>query len=573
MFFRILFLYLFSSLVFASDSKLLDALLKNGVINKTQYNELVKSNSNVKNDDLIAILQKNGAISKDQAASLTTNTVVLKNEPIKDNKSDSYVHMNEKGLEFGSADGNFKSKIGGRIQVDSQVNWNNPGAPANTQLANGVGIRRARLYNEGVFYHDYEYRFEYDFVRNGGGAAGITDAYVKYIKFAPFALTIGQQNESKSMESTMSNNYLTFIERSLPNNAFIEQSSNSKYQLGIMGETFDKVWGVPYVLKGGLTTQSIASPGFSNSATGPSASGASTATCSSSSNWNGTGNDYNCTSNNQNSYSGNMSYQLTGRGVILPYKDEEGNLLHTGIWGSGRSLTNTFNSNGSLRNGGWQFASQPDTTVDRTNFVNTGNLTGGIVTKVNGKYHYQRIANNIDMFGAELLGAWGPFHTSSEFMMANVSGQGYSGGNTINGFYTSLGWFITGETRPYDEKKGTWNRVIPNSNFLGSSGGTGAIELAARYDLIDMNTHNINGGAMDIGTLGLNWYLTPRIRVMTNWVHVFAVNQTATSVKNAGLGCKTTAEPATGGNYGSAPVGCFNGVTPNVLETAVRVDF
>src|SRR5674476_163756 len=98
--------------------------------------------------------------------------------------------MDADGFEIKSKDGNFKTKLGGRLQVDTQVNSNDNKGPNGTNLANGVGIRRGRIYTEGSVYKDYEYRFEYDFARNNGGTQGITDAYVKYVAFKPFALTL-----------------------------------------------------------------------------------------------------------------------------------------------------------------------------------------------------------------------------------------------------------------------------------------------------------------------------------------------------------------------------------------------
>jgi phosphate-selective porin OprO/OprP len=88
-----------------------------------------------------------------------------------------------------------------------------------------------------------------------------------------------------------------------------------------------------------------------------------------------------------------------------------------------------------------------------------------------------------------------------------------------------------------------------------------------RCDLMDQNTKNIFDGSIDIGTLGLNWYLTPRVRFMTNWVHVFATNNGPAAAK-AGASCSQT--PAQGS---WANIGCFNGLSPNIWETAVRIDF
>jgi phosphate-selective porin OprO/OprP len=332
---------------------------------------------------------------------------------------------------------------------------------------------------------------------------------------------------------------LTFIERGLPNNALIEQGSNSKYQLGLIAGTYDKVFDKPYTLRGGITTEAFGAPGPGNS----SDNSQGTTNTSGGTNANGT-------NTNRNAFSGNTSYQMVGRGTFLPYKDDHGNLIHTGAWGSWRSINNNFNPDGTVRTGGWSFQSQPDSNVDRTNWISTGNLTTG---------SHGKIANNISMFGGELAGAFGPTHFQAEYMQAIVSGQGYNN-DTVRGFDISGGWFLTGESRPYDEKKGTWGRVKPKGNFL-SGNGIGAVEIAARYDLMDMNTQNIKGGSIDTSTVGLNWYLTPRVRFMTNWVHVFGTQTGGAS------GCKFPDQGK------SAGIGCFNGLSPDIWETRISLDY
>lgn len=560
----------------ATDTALLETLLKNGVIKQSQFDALTKKGGSLGSNDLIEILAQNGALTKDQAKALTKKDEPAKEavkEPVKlvnadpkpagkaDAKKDAeegYVHFNEKGLEWGSRDGNFKAKLGGRIQVDSQINWNDPNTPAGAGLSNGAGFRRARLYTEGVMFKDYEYRFEYDWARNNGGLQGITDAYVKFINFKPFAVIVGQQNETKTLESTMSNNYLTFIERALPLNAFIEAGPNSKYQVGAMAEYFSDAWDLPYVLHGGITTESVGAPGPGNS------SDNSQGTTNTPGGRNAVG-----ANNNRNAFSGDTSYQLVGRGVILPYKDEDGNLIHTGVWGSWRSTNNNFNEDGTLRTGGWAYQTAPDTAIDRTNWANTGNLTNTICDKKDSKgicthWAVNQQVDSVGMFGAELAGAVGPFHAQAEYIMAQINGEGYDSADLLQGAYVQTGWFITGETRPYDVKKGVWNRLIPRANFLQGD-GWGAFEVAVRYDWLDMNTDNINGGGLSIGTLGLNWYMTPRIRLMTDWVHMFATNTGQALAETDG--CKFPKQGS------GASIGCFNGLSPDMWQTAVRIDF
>ena len=526
--------------VLAEDKELLDTLLKNGIITNEQHQKLsAKGAVSGTSSELLDILAKNGAITKDQHAHLAkkqaeVKQVAAKEKPAEE-KDAGHVKLGANGLEFESNDGNFKAKIGGRIQVDSQVNWNDPNGAGKgtTDLANNVGFRRARIYTEGTFFKDYDYRFEYDWARNGGCTQGITDAFVRYTGFKPFSLSIGQLSEGKSMESVMSNNYLTFIERSLPNNAFMEAGLASKYQLGIIGDTYGKLYDRPYTLRGGITTESVGAPAPGNSSNNAQQG------------------------INRNRYSGNIGYQLVGRATFAPYRDPDGTVLHTGAWGSWRSINNHYNTDGSYRNGGWQFVSQPDTNMDRTSWLDTGNLTKG----TRGAADWREV-DDISMYGLELAGAWGPAHFSAEYMQAQVSGRGYGSEDTLEGYYVYAGYFLTGETRPYDDKKGVWGRVMPKHNFLGGS-GWGAWEVAARYDVMDMNTKNIHGGSLGAGTLALNWYLTPRLRFMTNWVHVFN-----TRTAQAGS-CK----PADNSTSSNASIACFNGLNPDIWETAVRFDF
>ncbi len=468
-------------------------------------------------------------------------TVNNLDKPVPD-KARAQLNLGEKGLEFESGDGQFKARLGGRIQVDSQVNFNESNAPDVARLADDLGLRRARIYTEGTLFHDYDYRFEYDWARNGGGTQGITDAFVRYTYFKPFNLTIGQLNEGKGLESSMSNNYLTFIERPLPHNALIEAGPASKYQLGIMGDTHGTLFSHAYTLKAGITTESLGAPAPGNSSN------------------NSQGNI------NRNAFSGDIGHQWVGRATFLPYRDvNRHRLVHAGVWGSWRDVNNHYNQDGSYRNGGWQFVAQPNANMDRTNWINTGNLTATACVAFDAtgrciRHAVTREVANIAMFGAELAGSFDAGHLTTEYMQADISGTGYGSEDTLRGYSAQGGWFLTGETRPYDEKKGVWGRLVPHASFIGGH-GWGAWEVAARYDLMDMNTPRIAGGSVNTGSLALNWYLNSHVRLMTNWVHVFDA-----STARAG----SCTSPATGSNPGIA---CFDGLGLDLWETALRMDF
>jgi phosphate-selective porin OprO/OprP len=88
---------------------------------------------------------------------------------------------------------------------------------------------------------------------------------------------------------------------------------------------------------------------------------------------------------------------------------------------------------------------------------------------------------------------------------------------SFNGWYVYGSYFLTGEQRPYEASEGTFGRVKPKS--IVGKGGHGAWELAARYSSIDLTDSGIEGGKEDDLTLGVNWYATPNIRFMGNYIY------------------------------------------------------
>ncbi len=127
--------------------------------------------------------------------------------------------------------------------------------------------------------------------------------------------------------------------------------------------------------------------------------------------------------------------------------------------------------------------------------------------------------------GLELAGSYGPFTTQSEYIQTNVDRK--TGGDlSFNGWYTEASFMLTGESKPYDVKTGLFGRLKPKNNFSPKDGTWGAVEVAARYSTIDLNDLAIAGGAIDDITLGVNWYLNPYVRFMTNYIMVNTDNVT-----------------------------------------------
>ncbi len=125
------------------------------------------------------------------------------------------------GIRFESEDKNVKIKLGGRIMSD----WTTYVSSSDEleefleeELRNGHEFRRARLYVAGELYGRFEWKAQYDFE---GSDASFKDMYVG-IKKIPVVgrLRIGHQKEPAGLEQLTSSKYITFIERSLPTEAF-----------------------------------------------------------------------------------------------------------------------------------------------------------------------------------------------------------------------------------------------------------------------------------------------------------------------------------------------------------------
>lgn len=484
---------------------------------------------------------------KDDLA-LKTNELKAVDEHLND-PSHGVVHIDEKGVKFESKDGNFEMAINGRMQVDSQMNvagqdgvagqggYPNPqvGAPGTSttnQLADGTSLRRARLGVEGTFYKTFEYKFEYDFTRgNGSTAGGVTDAYINWKGYDPLGVKLGQFKEPFSLEEATSNRWLTFIERNMSVNAFSD--NNNAYKIGAALTYAQPRW----TAAGAIQTESVGNGTPTNNTT--------------SQNINGNA--------NRNGGSGDTGWELTGRLTGLPWFEDKTKFVHVGVSGSERQINNNYTNAGLVastnNSAGMSFNSQINTNVDRQAILNTGNLTNG--TAATG-----RRVDRVTRFGGEGAAVYGPFSAQAEYIQADISGQGYNG-ESLNGYYGYVSYFLTGESRNYKAKTGAWDRIKPNRNF-STHGGWGAWETAIGYDYLNLESGVIKGGKASTGKIGLNWYPNSHVKFMLNFIHFLNVDTHDVNVGNV-------ATPTTDAN--SLRSRAFNSANMDIFEVRGQVDF
>jgi phosphate-selective porin OprO/OprP len=383
------------------------------------------------------------------------------------------------GLVFETADKAFRVQVGGRVHADAAW-WEAPqnvmfGPGGVGPLEDGANFRRARIRVNGAVYETVHWVMEYGFET---GQPQFFDVYGE-LPNLPYvgAVRVGHFREPFSMDALTSGNYLTFMERSLIQDAFVPFRNT-----GIMA--YDAV----------LDERATWALGVFRS------------------NSNAVGSD-----------AGDGDYALTGRLTANPWYERDGACaLHLGVASSHRTLPELNASGNPVGSGGLRrvsFATRPEIRVNAPNFANTGLIA----------------ADSENLVGAELGLGLGPFLFQGEYVAAMLDGVGprpgvRAGGGApfFQGFYVQASYFLTGESRPYVRTQGVFGQVRPHENFfwVRDEGrrtrlGRGAWEVGVRYSHLDLDSQGIQGGRLDDVTVGLNWYLNPNSRVMGNYILVW----------------------------------------------------
>ncbi|GAB6185462.1 OprO/OprP family phosphate-selective porin [Thermopirellula anaerolimosa] len=196
-------------------------------------------------------------------------------------------------------------------------------------------------------------------------------------------------------------------------------------------------------------------------------------------------------------------YAFTMRGTYLPWYDEATNgrgLLHLGL---GYSYRDVDDPNQRIR-------ARAETNVGPY-ILDTGVITG---------------VEDFQLLDPEIAFVYGPFSVQAEYIAAFYNRAGNDA--DFHAAYVQMSYFLTGEHRPYDRKKGAFSRVKPFENFFrvrtcdgNIEMGKGAWELAYRYSWLDLDDADagVFGGNSSDHTVGVNWYLNPYTRLMFNYVY------------------------------------------------------
>ncbi|MFL5329024.1 MAG: OprO/OprP family phosphate-selective porin [Gemmataceae bacterium] len=402
------------------------------------------------------------------------------------------------GLIFTTADEAFKMHIGARTEFDTvwfqQPKAMQKPAPVGVgPLDDGFFFRRIRLETDGTMWEVVEWQTEFDFENANQVTFDHLWAGVKEIPYLG-TVRVGQHRVPQGLESFSTSKQTEFLERAAKFEAFEQE-----FGLGVF-------WAQDYCDRH-VTTQAM---------------------------WHR--NEFFSAPAYQGAAFGDGTYAATSRITWLPVWKNNGRcFLHLGASyqiaetpldrTTGAALATSpagvdedrdivrYRARAEIRDSTGIGAFEGNS----TRFVDTGTI----------------IADYTQTTGLELLLNMGPWWIQAEndfdqlnkaYVPASAAAQAV--GNPIfTGGYIATGFFLTGETRGYDRRFGRYDRVVPNSTFFcvrddcdRFNGSLGAWELTYRFSYVDLDSGAIHGGQLNEHTMGVNWYLTPNLRVMANYL-------------------------------------------------------
>lgn len=125
-------------------------------------------------------------------------------------------------------------------------------------------------------------------------------------------------------------------------------------------------------------------------------------------------------------------------------------------------------------------------------------------------------ADHYWVWNGEIAIQHGPFEMQVQYLYNTVKRRLSLPTLNFNGFYISAAYFLTGEHRVYNHVKGSFSGVSPLHHSFG------AVQLAVRYDQMNLDNQNIRGGKERDITAEINWFYGRFIQFMFDYTRARA---------------------------------------------------
>lgn len=184
---------------------------------------------------------------------------------------------------------------------------------------------------------------------------------------------------------------------------------------------------------------------------------------------------------------------FAGRVTYAPLR-KKGKVLHVGTSYQRRSIDDTYDPV-TNPDDGFRLRARPGSGLADRTLVDTGIIPG---------------VDGTSTWGVELAAVAGPVSFLAERLQMRVNRVDQLSLD-FSGWHATAAWALTGESRRYFKGSGVMGGIRPNRKW-------GAIELALRYDQLDLDDEDVLGGQERNLTYGVNWYLGRNFRLMFDHV-------------------------------------------------------
>ena len=193
---------------------------------------------------------------------------------------------------------------------------------------------------------------------------------------------------------------------------------------------------------------------------------------------------------NNKDFGRNTGYSLTGKMGYMPYSKDRHHGLYFGAKGSYRTPKT---SDAPSDFGGARFSTRNATSINRKKYLDTD-----VIPNV----------DHIWLYGLEGAGYWGPARFQTEWIRNHVSAA--KGSYNFGGWYVHATCLLLGGQQRFNVAEGEFTQPSTGRKW-------GDIELALRYDYLDLNDGTVYGGSGQNFTAGLNFYIGKNFKFVLNY--------------------------------------------------------
>lgn len=289
------------------------------------------------------------------------------------------------------------------------------------------------------------------------GILELNDAYIQYDFRNGLAFRTGNFKERFSMSQTSSSRYLNFLERAMVVTAFAPSR-----HIGLEGSYSGKY----FVGATGIFFSEVEDAEMRT-----------------------------FVEDNNKDYGRDEGASLTAKLAIQPFGDNKDHGIHVAYAISHRKPKTSVDP---AEYGGIRYSTRSLSSINRKKYLDTDLIPN----------FDHNVLNNI-----EVAAYYKGFGFQSEYITNKVHRKAGLPTLNFNGFYAQAACLLFGGHQFYNKTEAEFSQPYRGKKW-------GDVELAIRYDNIDMNDKTIYGGAAEAYTAGVNFYASKNVRFQLNYSYI-----------------------------------------------------